>query len=63
MTQNVLEHLPYMSSNPLERGGRAMPAVIDGPAKARLVSIDAVGKHHTRKAARSTTATIRYEMQ
>jgi hypothetical protein len=32
----------------LERGGRAIPAVIDGPADARLVNIDAVGKHHAK---------------
>jgi hypothetical protein len=33
----------------LERGGRAIPAVIDGPAEARLMNIDAVGKHHAKK--------------
>ena len=33
----------------LERGGRATPAIIDGPTEARLVNIDAIGKHHARK--------------
>ena len=32
----------------IERGDTATPAVIDGPAEARLVRIDAVGKHHAR---------------
>ena len=33
----------------LERGGRATSAIIDGPTEARLVNIDAVGKHHAKK--------------
>ena len=32
----------------IERGDTATPAIIDGPAEARLVRIDAVGKHHAR---------------
>ena len=38
----------------LERGGTVTPAIIDGPAEARIVHIDAVGKHHAKK------RTVRY---
>ena len=33
----------------LEHRGERTPAVIEGPTEARLVDIDAVGKHHERK--------------